>query len=476
MIGFLRFLALILISSTSFAQQGGLFQYLRLKPTTLPSYCTLGDVRFSSSSSLINYCSASNTWSALSLSSTAPMTTLGDMLYQNSTPAPARLAGNTTTTKKYLSQTGTGTVSAAPVWSQPSFSEISGTASLTSQVTGTLPVANGGTSLNSTGLGTILYGDGATSLTTLTGNTAASDLFLRSRGSAGVATAPTWSQAGFADLSGTADLTTQVTGTLPVTNGGTGRASLTNHGVLVGFGTAGVTQLNPAASGTVLTGQGSTTDPSFSATPTLGAVGTQGSLALAGSTSGAVTLTTNAAAGTWTATLPNSAGSSNQFLKTDGTGSLSWGTPSGTSAPNSECFYQHPTGHGSTGTTTRTWTATPVTACSADITYTADATNGDKWTINTAGVYNMVYCDRWTGGAFFIGVTLNSSSTSGSVRPTSAAITRSAIIGFTITTSNGTQCAVATKYLAVNDIIRTQDDGNGNDNSNDEYFRIVRVF
>ena len=44
------------------------------------------------------------------------LTTLGDMLYENSTPAPARLAGNTSGTKNYLTQTGTGSASAAPAW------------------------------------------------------------------------------------------------------------------------------------------------------------------------------------------------------------------------------------------------------------------------------------------------------------------------------------------------------------------------
>lgn len=45
-----------------------------------------------------------------------PMTTLGDIIYENATPAPTRLAGNTTTTNKFLTQTGTGSASAAPVW------------------------------------------------------------------------------------------------------------------------------------------------------------------------------------------------------------------------------------------------------------------------------------------------------------------------------------------------------------------------
>ena len=42
--------------------------------------------------------------------------TLGDTLYASATDTLAKLAGNTTTTKKFLAQTGTGSVSAAPSW------------------------------------------------------------------------------------------------------------------------------------------------------------------------------------------------------------------------------------------------------------------------------------------------------------------------------------------------------------------------
>jgi len=53
-------------------------------------------------------------WAAGGL--TDPMTTLGDMIYENATPAPARLAGSTSATRNFLTQTGTGAVSAAPAW------------------------------------------------------------------------------------------------------------------------------------------------------------------------------------------------------------------------------------------------------------------------------------------------------------------------------------------------------------------------
>jgi hypothetical protein len=41
---------------------------------------------------------------------------LGDTIYASSATAYAKLAGNTTTTRKFMRQVGTGTVSAAPVW------------------------------------------------------------------------------------------------------------------------------------------------------------------------------------------------------------------------------------------------------------------------------------------------------------------------------------------------------------------------
>jgi hypothetical protein len=49
-------------------------------------------------------------------SGTSALTTLGDILYENGTPAPARLAGNTTSALNFLCQTGTGSISAAPGW------------------------------------------------------------------------------------------------------------------------------------------------------------------------------------------------------------------------------------------------------------------------------------------------------------------------------------------------------------------------
>lgn len=96
--------------------------------------------------------------------------TLGDIIYSSASNTLAKLAGNTTTAKQYLSQTGTGTVSAAPVWSTITGADITGAAltktddtnvtltlggtpatallraaSITVGWTGTLSIARGGT-------------------------------------------------------------------------------------------------------------------------------------------------------------------------------------------------------------------------------------------------------------------------------------------------------------------------------------------
>ncbi len=105
-----------------------------------------------------------------------PMTTLGDTVYGGASGTVTRLAGNTTTTKQFLSQTGTGSASAAPTWSSIAGSDITGAAltetddtnvtmtlggtpstallrsvSMTLGWTGQLAVSRGGTGLSALG-------------------------------------------------------------------------------------------------------------------------------------------------------------------------------------------------------------------------------------------------------------------------------------------------------------------------------------
>jgi hypothetical protein len=62
-------------------------------------------------------------------------------------------------------------------------------------------------------------------------------------------------------------LTTQVTGTLPVGNGGTGAATLTANNVLLGNGTSALQVVAPGTTGNVLTSDGTTWTSATPATP-----------------------------------------------------------------------------------------------------------------------------------------------------------------------------------------------------------------
>lgn len=118
----------------------------------------------------------------------APSTTLGDTIYYDGADN-VRLAGNTTTTKQFLSQTGTGTVSAAPSWSTVTKSDVglanventalstwAGSTNLTTLGTiatgtwnaNTIGVTKGGTGLTSIAALSIPVANSANTYTTVT--------------------------------------------------------------------------------------------------------------------------------------------------------------------------------------------------------------------------------------------------------------------------------------------------------------------
>lgn len=66
---------------------------------------------------------------------------LGDTLYSDGADSLAKLSGNITTTKKFLSQTGNGSVSAAPVWDDVNFTNLIGTAT-DAQIPNTISLDN----------------------------------------------------------------------------------------------------------------------------------------------------------------------------------------------------------------------------------------------------------------------------------------------------------------------------------------------
>lgn len=112
----------------------------------------------------------------------------------------------------------------------------------TDGLVGAVPAANGGTGQSTYAVGDLLYASGATALAKLP-DIATGNVLL----SGGVAAAPSYGKVG---------LTTHVSGTLPVTNGGTGLATITIGAVLVGAGTGNVTTVAPGTTGQVLTSNG----------------------------------------------------------------------------------------------------------------------------------------------------------------------------------------------------------------------------
>lgn len=64
----------------------------------------------------ITYGGTGQATKAAGFNALSPVTTLGDIIYGDGSNSNTRLAGNTTTSKRFLTQTGTGTVSAAPGW------------------------------------------------------------------------------------------------------------------------------------------------------------------------------------------------------------------------------------------------------------------------------------------------------------------------------------------------------------------------
>lgn len=118
----------------------------------------------------------------------------------------------------------------------------------------TIAVDKGGTGLTSYTIGDIIYASGSASLQKLAGTATGNSLI-----SGGVGAAPSWGKIG---------LTTHVSGTLPVANGGTGITSF-GTGIATWLGTP--SSANLAAAVTDETGSGSlvfSVSPTFTGTPT----------------------------------------------------------------------------------------------------------------------------------------------------------------------------------------------------------------
>lgn len=85
---------------------------------------------------------------------------LGDTLYASAANTLSKLPGNTTTTNKFLAQTGTGAASAAPSWQALVAGDIPNL-DASKITTGTLAVARGGTNLGSYTANSLLFASAA---------------------------------------------------------------------------------------------------------------------------------------------------------------------------------------------------------------------------------------------------------------------------------------------------------------------------
>ena len=136
------------------------------------------------------------------------------------------------------------------------------------------------------------------------------------------------------------------------TYGGTGVASPTAHGVMLGEGASNMVSLVGGA-GTVLLGGGASADPTFTASPVLGVnATTTGTIGLANAGAGGATTTiapSTLTTAAYTFKLPSSGGTSGYFLQTDGTGTTTWASPTGSGTVNSGTVNQLAF-YGSTGT------------------------------------------------------------------------------------------------------------------------------
>jgi microcystin-dependent protein len=148
----------------------------------------------------------------------SPNTTLGDLTYHDGTNS-VRLAGNTTATKKFLSQTGTGAVSAAPTWSALAAGDIPALSYVTS-----VALAAPAAIFSVSGSPVTASGTLTLALATQTAN------FVWAGPTTGAAASPTFRALVSADLPLINLASTAaggVTGALPIGNGGTGQTGKT---------------------------------------------------------------------------------------------------------------------------------------------------------------------------------------------------------------------------------------------------------
>lgn len=188
--------------------------------------------------------------------------TTGDLLYASAANTLSKLAAGTA---NYALVSGGAGV--APSWAQ---------VSLTAGVTGTLPIANGGTNITTYTTGDILYASATNVLSKLTAGTA--NYVLKANG-AGVA--PSWAQV---------SLTAGVTGTLPIANGGTNITTYTTGDLLYASAANTLSKLAAGTSLYALVANGAGVAPSWQELTLLNLPGASPKKSVRAATTGNITI------------------------------------------------------------------------------------------------------------------------------------------------------------------------------------------
>ena len=290
------------------------------------------------------------TSAAAAFNTLAPLTTVGDILYEAAGPTAARLAGNATTTKNFLTSTGTGAAANPPAWGTIAAGDLpatinANTTGSAASLSATLAIGSGGTGqatapnafnalAPTTTLGDTIYASGAGANSRLAGNTTTTRKFYRQTGDGVNSAAPAWDVLVSGDIPNNAANTSGTAGglsaTLGVASGGTGAATFSAGILHSAGGTAALTSsavsLTADVTGTLGLGNGGTGQTTASAAyNALSPTTTLGDIAYA---NGAGTNTR--LAGNTTAT--------KQFLNQTGNGSISaapaWGVLAAGDIPN----------------------------------------------------------------------------------------------------------------------------------------------
>jgi len=147
---------------------------------------------------------------------------LGDLLYGSAADTWSRLAGNITATRKFLRQTGTGTVSAAPAWDTILLADLPGfgTAGAVLRSTGSAWARSTFTIPDTVTLGGVPYGSASNVYSVLAGQITITRKFLSQTGDGAASAAPAWNQPAFTDVTSTLAYAQLPTGGGTWANGG----------------------------------------------------------------------------------------------------------------------------------------------------------------------------------------------------------------------------------------------------------------